>query len=201
MARARRRADFARVRGELPTYVMDRGDRIVRDNKAFDRLAVMHGRPDLGAPVVGRSLPEFIAGTEVRHLWRTLLDRARDCPMPLRLHYRCDAPEMARLAVMELSQAGNDGEVELRSHFTSVAPRLPQRLFDVAAERDERMLRSCAWCNRFDLGGRWLEVELAVEQLGLMHAETVPAVTHTICERCVDYLDDPSPDFAPDPPL
>jgi hypothetical protein len=181
--------------------LVDRSDRIVCVNDAFDKLAVMHGRPDLGAPVVGRSLPEFVTGMEVRHLWRTLLDRARDWPKPLRLHYRCDAPAMARLAVMELRRVGNDGEVQLRSHFASMAPRLPQRLFDVAAARDERMLRSCAWCNRFDLAGRWLEVELAVEQLGLMHAETVPAVTHTICERCAEYLEDPSPDLAPDPPL
>jgi hypothetical protein len=189
-----------KVHVDTPEYVVNRDGRIARVNEAFDRLARMHGRPDLGEPVVGRSLADFIAGVEVRHIWEALLDRARESPVPLRLHYRCDAPEMARLALMELRSAGADGEVRLRSHFVTEAPRLPQRLFDAHAERDDRMLRSCGWCNRFDVG-TWVPVEHAVERLGLLRGGTVPQVTHGICDRCAAYLDDPSPDLAPDAPL
>jgi hypothetical protein len=188
------------VHNNRPAYVVDRRGRIARVNCAFDELARSHGRPDLGESVVGLALSDFVAGADVRRLWRSLLDQARTWPVPLRFHYRCDAPEMARLAMMELRPVGSDGDVELRSHFVQCAPRLHQRLFDANAERDERLLRSCAWCNRFYVGG-WVPVEHAVETLGLLRGGTVPGVTHGICERCVDYLDDPSPDLAPDPPL
>jgi hypothetical protein len=144
-------------------------------------------------------LPASSSG-DLRQRWEALLDRARDWPVPLHLYRRCDEPTLARLALVELRPDGR-GAVLIRSCLVATSPRLRQRLFDPGAERDGRMLRVCAWCNRFELAGGWVPVELAVERLGLPHSRTVPRVTPGICDRCAEYLEDPSPDLAPDPPL
>jgi hypothetical protein len=174
-------------------YVVDAADRIVAVDDAYVRLAQWHGRPELGSAAVGCGLADFIAGAEVRELWRTLLSRARVAPAPLRFHYRCDAPEMTRLALMELRRvdAAGAGSVELRTRFARISHRAPQPLLDRHAARDERMLRACAWCNRFDVDG-WAEVEVAVERLGLLRGGAVPSLTHGICAECETYLLDPT---------
>jgi hypothetical protein len=35
----------------------------------------------------------------------------------------------------------------------------------------------------------------------LFKSRPVPQVTQTICKRCTSYLEDPSPDLEPDPPM
>jgi hypothetical protein len=188
-----------RVENHQPKYMLDASDRIIVVNGAFELQAMAHGRPDLGRMVVGRPVTDFISGAEVREVWTGLLRRARTIGAPLRFHYRCDAPHEGRLAVMELRGLSH-AHVVLRTRFVTVAPRVRQRLLDPNAARDARLLHTCAWCNRYHVGG-WVEVEHAVERMQLFESPSVPQLTHTICERCTMYLDDPCPDLAPDPPL
>jgi hypothetical protein len=187
------------VDDEHPTYAVDAAGRIAAVNDAFERQAAAHGRPDLGSEVVGRPVTDFISGPEVRHLWRGLLDRARFIDAPLWFRYRCDSPREARLALMEL-RGLDRAQVQLRTRFVAVAPRVHQRLLDPHALRDARMLRACAWCSRYHVG-EWVEVGHAVERMQLFKSRTVPQVTQTICDRCTSYLEDPSPDLEPDPPM
>jgi len=53
----------------------------------------------------------------------------------------------------------------------------------------------CSWCKRVpDGSGRWLEVEEAVAELGLMAGPHLPRVSHGICPACgkaiLEVLDD-----------
>jgi hypothetical protein len=53
------------------------------------------------------------------------------------------------------------------------------------APRDNRLLRVCSWCQQVALpDSTWVPVEVAVQRLGLLEAETFPGLTHGICEPC-----------------
>jgi hypothetical protein len=48
----------------------------------------------------------------------------------------------------------------------------------------------CGWCKRTQLPtGRWVEIEEAVEELGLFEDSPLPGVTHGICLPCHEAMD------------
>lgn len=165
------------------SYTIDADDRIVRTDEGFAALAREHGRPELGDAAVGRPLLDFVAGERPRALQRALIARARAAaPEPIEVRYRCDAPELRRFAVLRLS-AGRDGSVVFTTWFEALEERDYQPLLDYARPRGEQTVRLCAWCNRFDTGGGWHEVEDAAAAVA--QADTrPPAVEHGLCEIC-----------------
>ena len=50
------------------------------------------------------------------------------------------------------------------------------------------LLRACAWCERIDLGGRWLDAEAAIEYLRTYEWERPPRFTHGVCDACLGVL-------------
>jgi hypothetical protein len=58
-------------------------------------------------------------------------------------------------------------------------------------ERDgERIMRMCSWCKRVRLpDGEWVEVERAIDMLGVFADTPVSGVTHGICVSCEEALD------------
>ena len=43
----------------------------------------------------------------------------------------------------------------------------------------------CGWCHRFEVAGRWLDLDEAATSLALDEDGLPPTVTHGICEPCV----------------
>jgi len=50
------------------------------------------------------------------------------------------------------------------------------------------LLRACAWCDRIDVGGHWLEPDAAIRQLRTYEWSEPPAFTHGVCESCLASL-------------
>ena len=50
------------------------------------------------------------------------------------------------------------------------------------------LLRACAWCERVDVGGRWVEPEAAIEHLRTYEWEQPPRFTHGACDSCLPAL-------------
>jgi hypothetical protein len=50
------------------------------------------------------------------------------------------------------------------------------------------LLRACAWCDRIDVGGHWLEPDAAIRQLRTYEWSAPPAFTHGVCESCLATL-------------
>jgi hypothetical protein len=50
------------------------------------------------------------------------------------------------------------------------------------------LLRACAWCDRIDVGGRWVEPDAAIRQLRTYEWSQPPAFTHGVCESCLASL-------------
>lgn len=173
-------------------YQIDAADVIVEVSPAWDEFARAAAAPlASAAQVLGRPLWEFIADTTSRQLYAQLLRAVRDGGVA-RFALRCDGPGCRRKLEMTITAVTAD-RVEFRTRELSVEPRPDQPLFDPASPHDGRMLRACSWCNRLDAGGRWLEVEDAVRELGYFTQPRLPTLTHGICPDCYARLSEPPP--------
>jgi hypothetical protein len=167
----------------IAAYAIDRDDRIVWTDEGFAELAREHGRPDLAEAAVGRPLIDFVTGERPRELQRALIARARaGTPGPIELRYRCDSPAMRRFAVLQI-EARPDGSVVFTTWFEALEERDYQPLLDYTRRRGEETVKLCAWCNRFDCGGGWREVEEAARAVATADTHP-PAVEHGLCEIC-----------------
>jgi Fe2+ or Zn2+ uptake regulation protein len=62
-------------------------------------------------------------------------------------------------------------------------------LFNNDAPRTDNLLTICSWCNKIETGnGKWQEVEEAVESLGLFELETLPLISHGMCDSCYQTI-------------
>jgi hypothetical protein len=43
----------------------------------------------------------------------------------------------------------------------------------------------CGWCRRFDVQGRWLDLDEAATNLAVNEDGRAPTITHGICDECV----------------
>jgi len=150
--------------------------------QANDGASVFSGK------VLGRPLWDFIRDATVSQLYRHLVARARG-GRAVEFHYRCDSPTERRAFLMRIEQL-RDGEIEFRSRLQSSETRPAVALLDAQTPRNASTLRVCSWCQRIGVDGYgWIEVETAVERLGLLEAETLPALTHGICPPCLGGMD------------
>ena len=174
----------ARPAVEEVVYTVDDLDRIAWTNDAWDRFAMANDAPQVrAAAVVGTVLWRHVSDDTLRGLLRQLFRRARTSKQPIFLSCRCDGIDVRRELRLEV-HSPDGGTVSVRSIVTSEEPRhVP-----LAAEEPTALLRVCSWCNRVDADAQWLELEVAAEELQLLHGPYFPTLTHTICGECVANL-------------
>ena len=83
---------------------------------------------------------------------------------------------------------GAGEEVEFASTLESEEARERVSLLDCRQPRNDQFVRMCSWCQRVHANSRWMPVEAAIIELGLMSSPTLPAVTHGICEDCYSKM-------------
>lgn len=174
---------------ETLSYAIDDQDRLIRVDEGFYRFAEENGWQSAG-DALGRSLWDFVAGDDVLRLQRLLLRRVRDGAGPLELPFRCDSPETRREMDIRIA-ADRAGRVVLFSAtLRNVEDREePQPLLSARARRGSGdFLPMCAWCDRFLVEGRWVEVEVAARQLELFRRAEMPPLDHSVCQRCSGTL-------------
>ncbi|HEY0962155.1 MAG TPA: PAS domain-containing protein [Pseudomonadales bacterium] len=166
------------------TYRIDASNRLTQVNEAWTEFARgNHGDALLPGDVLGRNLLDAIANITVRELYVRMIQLARS-GQTLRFHYRCDAPDRRRTFEMVIRPL-EDGAVEFESTLTHEEPRPSLALLELGRPRDERLLQICSWCQKVEVDdGRWVPVEVAVDILRLLEANTFPQLTHGICEPC-----------------
>jgi hypothetical protein len=165
-------------------YSVDDGDRIDWVNAEWDRFALANDAPRLlASAVIGSTLWSHVSDLTLRHLLQKIFARARSSQQPLFLACRCDAPQVRR--ELDVCIESRDGRsVLVTSAVTSEIPRLiPYTLSGKLG-----IIRMCSWCNAVDVGGRWVEVEVAVHEIGLLKGPHHPDITHTLCLRCEQRL-------------
>ncbi|MCM2258752.1 MAG: hypothetical protein NDJ94_24220 [Vicinamibacteria bacterium] len=165
-------------------YSVDGADRITDITGPWDEFAAANGAPGLTAATQrGKSLPELVTGVEMQLLTTMLLRRARG-GTPLRLPFRCDAPDERRFLEMHLQGQGNGG-VQIESRLLRAESRLAVALLEDHVPRTDEVVYVCSWCKRARLPRQeWVEIEAAVEELRLFGPGPLPQVSHGICPAC-----------------
>lgn len=168
---------------EALSYVIDHQDRLIRLDEGYYRFAEENGWDDVGSSL-GRSLWDFVAGEDVRRLQRLLVRRIRDGVRDVELTCRCDGPDRTREMDVRIAATASGRGVLFSARVRSEEDRdEPQRLLDPEVPRAPDRLPMCAWCDRFEVGDEWVEVEEAAKRLQLFGRSELPAIDHTICPR------------------
>ena len=167
-------------------YRLDGDDKISDVSADWGEFARENGAPELaGRPVLGRSLWDVVVGAEARLLGSRLFARCRATRESRRLPYRCDGPDVRRYLVMAL-EAPTGSDILCVSHVMREEPRASVLLLDPGVPRTDEPLLACSWCRKVYVGGRWVEVEQAVEKLRLFERPELPFLSHGICPACAE---------------
>lgn len=170
------------------SYAIDEHDHLIRVDDGYYRFAEENGWADAGSSL-GRSLWDYVGGSEMKKLQRLLLRRIRDGVGDVELPFRCDGPNVRREMDIRIVARPGGRVVLFSSRLRSERERdLPQRLLDPATPRSAEVLAMCGWCDRFEVDGEWVEVEEAAARLELFNRAELPALTHGICPDCHEML-------------
>lgn len=176
------------------SYRVDVSDRIVSASDSWDVFAAENKAPGLSKEeVLGRTLWDFIEGSETRHIFRLLLSKARACFSVMKVPFRCDSPEMKRFMEMEIRPLP-DGSIDFVCTTLRTEARTPVAFIDPDLDRSNEWRTICSWCKRVKMpGGEWAELEDAVRRLDLFGAKNPPQMSHGICpedqERAIREID------------
>ncbi|HWA53750.1 MAG TPA: hypothetical protein VG816_06210 [Solirubrobacterales bacterium] len=166
------------------SYAIDENDHLIQVDEGFRRFGEENGWPEAGSSL-GRSLWDYVAGHEPRKLQRLLLRRVRDEGLDIELPFRCDSPDVRRDMDLRIAARPGGRLVLFSSRLREERPReASQPLLDFHQPRGEEAIEMCAWCDRFEVGGEWVEVEEAARRLKLFGRSELPAISHGICSEC-----------------
>ncbi|MGD2121812.1 MAG: hypothetical protein PVJ76_08705 [Gemmatimonadota bacterium] len=178
-------------------YVIDANDVIVHVNDSWKAFARENGGGNLGGSVIGTWLWQHMAGVEVKHLFRVLLERVRERQKVVRIPFRCDAPDLRRHMMLEVTPLpGNSVRFVSWTEEEEGRPKIlllePHETFE-----ESPSVRMCAWCKRVKAseGGEehewlsgseetWWELEEALTELNILSRYPLPTITHGVCADC-----------------
>lgn len=173
---------------EALSYAIDEHDHLIRVDDGYYRFAEENGWRDAGSSL-GRSLWDYVTGRELVKLQRLLVRRIRDEVRDVELPFRCDGPEVRREMDIRIVARPGGRVVLFSARLRSEEAReLPQPLLDPETPRAEEIVEMCGWCDRFEVDGEWVEVEVAAERLELFYRAELPALSHGICPNCNELL-------------
>jgi hypothetical protein len=173
---------------EALSYAIDGEDRLIKVDEGYYRFAEENGWREAGTSL-GRSLWDYVAGHEMRKLQRLLVRRVRDQVGDVELPFRCDGPGVRREMDIRIVARPGGRVVLFSARLRSEEERdAPQPLLDPEAPRSDERLEMCGWCDRFQVDGEWVEVEVAAQRLELFNRRELPAVSHAICPDCNQML-------------
>ena len=169
---------------------IDLEDRICFVNDAWMTFADENNWSASAARVLGTPLMSHITDPETRHIYRLLIDRTRNTGRRSRFCYRCDSPDLRRFMEMRISRLPR-GQVEFRSRALRLERREPVPVLDPALrQRSRDVLEMCGWCKDVRVQALWLELEEAVQRLGILAEAALPQISHGICPTCSERLKD-----------
>lgn len=171
-------------------YDVDQYDDLNYFDGPWNLFAAENGAPELLMDsLLGNQLWKHITGMETRHIYQSLMGKAREKRCKMEFSYRCDAPDTLRVLKLEISSE-NGQEVRFRSTLlheslrTIAYPFLPPDPYAKSA-----LFHSvCSVCKKLLQEGKWVELETAVEDLRLLHEASNYALSHTLCPHCAHAL-------------
>lgn len=174
--------------GETYRYTVDKSDIILAVDENWRSFAEENcgGSGCLPETIIGSSLMDHISDWETKDLYETILRKVREQKRRATFPFRCDSPEKRRfltLVVIPMEEAS----IAFESTIVNTELRKPVALLNSEIKRSEDLLRICSMCKRIAMSAtEWVEVEIAVQRLGLFQKVVMPKFTHGICQSCFD---------------
>ena len=149
----------------------------------------------LGASIIGTPLLRHIAGGTTRQFYEQLFAWVAKHGRPIRLPYRCDAPDRRRQMELQITRLPDGFQCV---HTTlSVTPTYGSHTrYAFGGDESIALTPWCSSCMRLLWQGQWRDVEAAVHA-GLRVGSLAFPVYCTICPECsqqVNRLLDAAPD-------
>ncbi len=169
-------------------YRISAEDRLIEVNDGWSTFARANGGSLLRTTVIGRPIWQFISDPTTVYLYQSMVHRVRQTGTPTRFCFRCDGPARRRLLSMQISHTAA-GAVEFAVDPVREDGRPALLLLDAASPRGDRMLTMCGWCARARISdARWVELDVAVRDLGLFREPPLPRLSHGICSSCAEQV-------------
>jgi hypothetical protein len=169
-------------------YRIDQNDAIFFINDAWLFFAQENNTSQLSSDaVLNKSLWSFVSGPETQHLYGVMLDKVRVGQRPIKVPFRCDAPECRRYMELKIYPLPHKG-LEFRTRILKLEPRDSVKVLETAIDRSSSFIRMCSWCKKVYSGEQfgWVEVEEAMRILNLFSAAKLPRITHGMCPDCYE---------------
>jgi hypothetical protein len=166
-------------------WQIDADDTIRHVDKGFVAFAMANHGAHLVGSVTGKPIWGFLAGSETREIYQTIIQGVRSRNRAANVPYRCDSPDCRRFLEMTILPVAAGG-LAFVSRTVREERRHPVPLLDPTLRRTDELLRMCAWCKQVDTPEGWLDVEYAVARLGYFHNDVLPGITHGICPACCE---------------
>jgi hypothetical protein len=170
-------------------YWIDTENRVVKVNEAWRDFAKENQAGHLREKTVKPApLWSFIQGREMKYMFGVMLDKVRRGEGPLVVPFRCDAPDRRRFMEQTIKRT-EDGLVEVRCRMLKEEVREPMALLAETGERTDQLIYCCGWCKKFEVStGKWVEVEVVVQERSLFSEVDLPLISHGACPECVDQI-------------
>lgn len=144
----------------------------------IDKTGVEDSQKMADFNMIGKNLFDFIANETVRDLYRELHRKALDGEV-CKFSYRCDGPDVARMARMEL--APNSIGVKYTSTILEEAPH--EIVGPISMNREKNLLvRMCSICKKTQIperGDEWFPMEEYLKRLHIPHS-----LSQSVCPEC-----------------
>jgi hypothetical protein len=169
-------------------YRLNSLDKIVFVNDEWNRFALENDAPEMIAKeILDRSLWDFVSGDTIKNLYQIMLRKVR-AGNEFSSNFRCDAPALRRRFQITVSLMEN-GDVQFETSVIGIEKRVQQDIFDRNAQRSDKLIIICSWCNKFEIEeNSWKEIEEAAEKLKLFELEGLPQISHGMCSDCYQSL-------------
>lgn len=171
------------------TYHIDKERRISFVNDNWHSFAIENGAGELTRnAILDKPIYDFITDESCRHIYEMLIERCEKSKEMLVLSFRCDSPVKRRFMLMEIFPLKNES-TGFKSCIIKEQNRDTVEFLDRNTKRSEEFMKICSWCKKVEVDERfWVEVEEAIEHLGLFGVSPLPQLTHGICPTCLQYV-------------
>jgi hypothetical protein len=172
--------------GDTYTYGIDFNDVVIGVSENWQRFAEQNrgGSACLPQNIIGSSLWSHISDWETRQLYEAICGNVRERQRGATFRFRCDSPEIRRFLILAVTPMPRHS-LFFTSQIVRTESRKPVELLMADAERSDEFLRICSMCKKIALSTtQWVEVEDAVQKLGLFEMNVMPKFSHGICQEC-----------------
>jgi len=142
--------------------------------------------------IVGKNYFDFAYDKVLIDILKNIFDKVRIKKKVFSTTYRCDDYRFIRRFRLDIIPL-NDDNIKLEHTLLEKKDRV--KPIDELG-KSNKIFTMCAWCNKILCGNEYLEIDYAINELGLFETEGIPNFSHGICPECKAKLEEEISQYA-----